>query len=578
MLKKQELKEIFRLLSLMKKRTAAYVIGVFGHALSETLILIVLAFTMKNLINAIITNNESLLIQTSIIIVAVGLTTCITFVLSGNLFFRSLYRSLNDVRINLFRHVGSLPLSTIEAYHSGDIISRVNNDIDAMGEVFGYQFRQMLFALIVGIGSTVAMLIIDLKIGLIILGVISVAAFINRFFALKIRKINDAIQARLGCHSSIMFDLLMGFKTVKIFNLYQYISGNYDKENKKLRKESRKAARIRAGLENFNFFLSWCNFVGVLVLGVFLVLTENKDFGIVIALMQLLRNLNIMFRELGGYVAYLQKSLAGAKRIFEILDLEEESPVSPMPAPEKTESFLQIDNLCFSYPGEKPVLKNISLSLKKGEKGALVGLSGSGKSTLLKLLLGFYKPSSGSIMIDGKTIDNYTLDQLRAFFTYTPQNSIIFSGTVRQNIAHGNHNAGDSHIYEAARISQCEDFINNLPSVYDTFISENGGNLSGGQKQRLAIARTVLKDAPIVLLDEATASLDSENELKIQKAIAVSLKNKTSLIVAHRLSTIKDADVIFVLDHGEIVEKGTHQILYKKRGLYYRFCEKKIKK
>ncbi|UXI00906.1 ABC transporter ATP-binding protein [Photobacterium sp. TY1-4] len=584
MLKRAEWAELTQLFALMKKHRVGYVAGLLGHAITETIIMISLAFIMRDMINAIIAQDMDSLRQSSFAVIGMGIFTGLTFIIFGKLFFHGLFKNLADIRLQLFDHLSAGRLGDIERYHPGELLSRVNSDVDAVSEVFGYQFRQLIFTLLTGFCAVVAMMLIDWMVGIVLVTVAILTALANRYYAGKMRVVSDRIQSTLGRMSAAAMDAVYGAKEVRIYQMQSAQHVRYEEGNGQWLSDTKANSRLRARLELANFNLKILNFSGMLVLGAVLMAMGVTPLGEIVAMIQLLTALNMTFRELGGLVAYLQKSLAGAKRIFELFALPGEEveqqqtnrPAAQQPAqppetacPDLIQPLIDIRGLSFAYPTGKPVLRELSFSVQAGETIAIVGPSGSGKSTLMKLLLRLYQPSAGTVAIAGQTRETLDTDRWRRYFSYIPQDSFLFSNSIKTNLAYGRPDCSMADIEQAARSAGCAPFISTLPQGYDTQLSEGGGNVSGGQKQRLAIARALVKDAEILIMDEPTASLDARTEAEIQAELDVLLRHKTAIVIAHRLKTIRRADRILVLVDGCLVEQGSHETLMQQQGAYF---------
>jgi ATP-binding cassette subfamily B protein len=313
--------------------------------------------------------------------------------------------------------------------------------------------------------------------------------------------------------------------------------------------------------------------LGVMSYGLYLLLNNQISLGAILAVIFLQGNASFLFENIGRFISDVQKSLAGAIRVFEILDMSTENDYKPdlfdnsSLSNRHKDEMIKLENAEFSYK-ENKVLDNVSLSIAKGSVTALVGPSGGGKSTIIKLIMGFYQLNSGKLIVSEKPVNNYTLEQLRSQIAYVPQNAYLFYGTILENISYGKDNASQEEIIEAAKAANAHDFIMQMPNGYETLVGERGESLSGGQRQRVAIARAILKDSPILLLDEATSALDSESEQLVQDALNKLMKGRTTLVIAHRLTTVTHADKIYVLENGKVVECGTNKELLAKEGLY----------
>ena len=570
MLKRAEWDELLQLFTLMKKRRLGYMAGVLGHALSETIIMISLAFIMRDMINAIVEQDMVQLQRSSIAVIGMGIFTGLTFIIFGKLFFHSLFKTLADLRLQLFDHLSAGRVGDIEQYHPGELISRVNSDVDAVSEVFGYQFRQLVFTVLTGICAMIAMMVIDWKVGVVLVIVAVLTAVVNHYYAGKMRVVSDRIQATLGRMSATAMDAVYGSKEVRIYHMQSAQQDNYEKSNGKWLDNTKENSGIRAKLELANFSLKILNFSGMLVLGAILMAMGVTPLGEIIAMIQLLTALNMMFRELGGLVAYLQKSLAGAKRIFELFALPGElTDKQQAEEPDLSQPVIEVKGLSFAYPAGEAVIRDVSFAVQQGQTVAIVGPSGSGKSTLMKLLMGLYAPSEGSIAAYGRESRQLDVDSWRQHFSFIPQDSFLFSNTVKANLSYGRSGCAMADIELAAERSGCSGFIAQLPNGYESQITEGGGNVSGGQKQRLAIARALVKDAEVLIMDEPTASLDARTEAEIQAELDELLQQKTAIVIAHRLKTIRNVDQIFVLVDGKLVEHGDHDTLMRSQGAYF---------
>ncbi|MCG8400221.1 MAG: ATP-binding cassette domain-containing protein, partial [Firmicutes bacterium] len=309
--------------------------------------------------------------------------------------------------------------------------------------------------------------------------------------------------------------------------------------------------------------------LGVIVIGIYMIINKLTDIGTLLALFNLNNNVGIL-SNLGNIIGKLQISLAGVRRVADLLAEEVETHNYENLIPkEKIDSMIELKGVKFCYD-QKIVFDEISLLAKKGESIALIGKSGCGKSTIAKLLLGFYEFKDGNILIEGRSVSNYSLEELRSKIAYVPQNPYLFAGTIKENISYGRLNSTDAEIIASAKKANAHDFIMEQEAGYNTFIGEGGANLSGGQKQRLAIARAIIKDAPILLLDEATSALDSHAEAEVQEAIEKIMKEKTVLIIAHRLSTVRKVDRIYVIDDGKVLQWGDHEQLIAQKGIYHK--------
>ncbi|WP_054742218.1 ABC transporter ATP-binding protein [Cellulosilyticum ruminicola] len=370
----------------------------------------------------------------------------------------------------------------------------------------------------------------------------------------KIRLLGEDIQKRLGSITSLMVEIISGVTDMKLFKMGQVVTKRYFRQNEVLTNQIIKRISKLSQVEAINFFWSSFNFLGILIIGLIMIKSGKTDLSTVIAVITLQNNITFMFLNIGIFVNNIQSALASTNVILTVLNEEPESnseenkDVSHIAT--YTQEMISLNNVSFSYDNKKSILSNANLNINEGENIVVIGPSGCGKTTLFKLLMGFYKKTAGEIIINHKEISNYTLGDLRNITAYVSQDAFMFEGTIRENIQFGKMNATDTEIIKAAQMANAHNFIMELPEGYNTRIGINGMGLSGGQKQRIAIARAILKDAPILLLDEATAALDSENEDIVQHALNVLMKGKTVITIAHKLQTIQNADNVYMLKDG----------------------------
>lgn len=476
--------------------------------------------------------------------------------------------SLREVVLNKLIKLDQAELTQA---HTGDYISRGTNDIQVVEGLYKEQFQHVCSVLLNGIGCAVAMLLLDWRFSLGLIAYQLLMLFLVSRFAKPLKKASDALQETLAKVTEKTVDLLGGYQVIRLFNVGPYVVEQFKKYNDQSRRHAKKRVRINALYQGINSFSWSSSFIGFIVISGWFMSQGHVSLGTILALVQLQNGVSQMFLSLGTYFNQLQSSLAGLDRIDDLLAKKEEPEYYPLAAKECfADSALTLSNVEFSYDSSTEVIKNLDLSIAKGETVAIVGSSGGGKSTFFKLLLGFNFPQTGCISMLGKPASEYTLRQIRDIFAFVPQEPYLFSGTIRENIAHGNLAATEEQIIEAAKQANAHEFIAMLPEGYATMVGERGVFLSGGEKQRIAIARAILKDCEILLLDEATSALDNESEALVQEALENLLQDRTSVVIAHRLSTVEKADRILVMDQGQIVEEGTHQELLGQNGIYTR--------
>lgn len=560
----------------MKPRIGEYTIGVLiDSALTSICYNIVLAFIMRDVINAIAYKDITLMKRA--FYVAVG-SFLIAFILQP--IFRFLYKAcvrktMAEIRLKTFEHMEDLKVENFEKHHTGDLISRMTNDVEIIQQIYINQIPTLIFALIHGLVAIISMFIMEWHLALIAIAIGLISVFISTTFSKSIRKASDEVQIQYGSTTERLIDIIDGFQIIKMFDIKEKIYNKYNEKDKLLNLALMKNGRLNIMLEVINNFYGDFKNIGLLSLGLYMSIKGGMDIGTIAAIIHLQGNASFLLENIGSFIAGIQGSMSGASRVFELLNRETETEKEKTYDESKDTSPLSIEmkDVYFSYDDERNVLNSINIAVKKGERVALVGTSGSGKSTIIKLLMRFYNKKKGEIYINGRSLDNMSLEKLRNYIGYVPQDSYLFYGTIEENIRYGNINATKEDIIEVAKAAYAHDFIMSLPQGYDTMVGEMGGNISGGQRQRIAIARALLKDAPILLLDEATSSLDSESEQLVQKALDRLMEGRTTIAVAHRLATIKTADRIYVLQSGEIIEEGNNEELLLKDGIYRRLYD-----
>ncbi|MTI96947.1 MAG: ABC transporter ATP-binding protein [Firmicutes bacterium] len=416
------------------------------------------------------------------------------------------------------------------------------------------------------------MLIVDWKLALGIIALGAIRIWINSLFVKPLERASNAVQSALGKLTERLSDIANGGHVIRMFNLQRSMAVKFAEQNEQVVHHGLTRVKYAAVVNSFNIFNGDLSFLGLIIIGGWMVMQGWYTLGTIALFVQLQNGVEGLFRAFGQYITQLQTSLAGGRRALEIINQQPEPHRIQLPTVARDISAaVALESVTFAYPGSnQPALNDISLTAAPGELIALVGPSGGGKSTLFKLLLGFYPPESGAISVLGKPLDSYTLGELRDLTALVPQSAHLFSGTVAENIGFGKPGASREEIEAAAQVGNAHEFICQLPDGYETIIGERGSRLSGGQRQRIAIARAVLRDAPILLLDEATSSLDTESEELVQQALKKLMKGRTTFVIAHRLSTVRNADKILVIDDGRVSEQGNHQELMEADGLYKR--------
>ncbi|WP_406843602.1 ABC transporter ATP-binding protein [Flavobacterium soyae] len=511
--------------------------------------------------------------------IAVGLMVILTLQAIFSFFRISLFvnfteNSLSNIRFALYENLVKLPMSFYSQKRVGELNSRISADISQLQDTFTTTIAEFLRQLILIIGGFVILGNISPKLTLMMLAIVPIVAVAAVIFGRFIRKYGKKTQDKVAESQIIVEETLQGISNVKAFANEWYEIQRYRNKIKEIVKIAIKGGQYRGYFASFIILCLFGCVVAVVWYGITLTIKgEVEGVGDLISFVLYTTFIGASFGGIAEMYAQIQKAVGATERVFELL---EETPEAINATPkissiEKIKGIVSFRNVAFSYPSRKEVqvLKDVNFSAEFGQKIAIVGPSGAGKSTISSLLLRFYDITSGEILVDGKNIYDYDLENLRGNMSIVPQDVILFGGTIRENIAYGKPNATDEEILLAAKQANAFNFVDGFPEKFETLVGERGVKLSGGQRQRIAIARALLKNPSILILDEATSSLDSESEKLVQEALEVLMEGRTSIIIAHRLSTIRNADKILVLDNGEISEEGTHQELINlENGIY----------
>lgn len=482
---------------------------------------------------------------------------------------RSVRFMMYDLRRDLFRHMELLPVEYFEKNHSADSIFRLNSNVENMKRAYASFFVSVTQGLLGAVLLSAFVLVMDVRLGVISLFSCFLTVFVNVRFAEPLRRIGRRIQNSESRLLSCLSDLLAGFRVIKLYDSDGAVVSKYEAANDETARLRVKRIAGVGAVDSMGNLLNFINGFVLITIGALMAAAGYTDFGTVFAILSVQGNVSSALLGFGGAWGMLQECVAAAGMINDIFEIKPERR-APLESLEHSGSgaYIEFKNVSFSYNGVSKALDGLSLRVDKGEVAALVGPSGGGKSTVIKLLPGFYDTDGGGIYIAGKNIGVYSISELRDMISYVPQDAYLFDASVRENISYGKPGAAESEIIEAAKAANADGFISQLPQGYDTVVGERGESLSGGQRQRIAIARAFLKNAPILLLDEATSALDTENELIVQSSIEALMKNRTVIVVAHRLSTIENADIIYVIENGAVVQSGTHSELKEAAGTY----------
>ncbi len=488
------------------------------------------------------------------------------------------YRLLNKIgqqtvarmRADLFRKMEYLPVGYFDTHQHGDLMSRYTNDMDRISDALTDSLSDMLSSALTVAGIFVLMLVISPILTLVTLVTVPLMFWGARGIVRKSRKYFKGQQESLGTVNGYIEEMISGQKVVKVFGHEEKAEEDFDVLNRDLKTKSLKAQFYSGLMMPVMQNLSTLNYVLITIVGALLAIFRGFDVGGLAAFLQYSRQFGRPINELASLYNSIQAALAGAERIFEVIDEQPEAPDLPGAVELKAvEGEVAMKEVWFGYRSEKMILKGISFQASAGRKIALVGATGAGKTTILNMLPRFFDIRSGEIRIDGEEIRRVCRDSLRRSMAIVLQDTHLFTDTVRENIRFGRLEATDEEVVAAAKLTAAHSFIKRLPHGYDTLLEDDGANLSQGQRQLLNIARAAVADPAILLLDEATSNIDTRSEILIQKGLDQLMRGRTSLIIAHRLSTIRNADMILVMEHGQIVERGTHEELLRMKGKYF---------
>lgn len=477
-------------------------------------------------------------------------------------------RVCRDIRDEVFRHIQSLPLKYLDAHPRGDLVSRVISDVDTFADGLLMGFSQFFTGVMTILGTLVLMLILNWRVALVVICITPLSIFVANFIGKKTYHMFRLQSHSKGEQTAMIHETLEQVKVVKAFGHEERSLEQFRQVNEQLREHSLRAIFFSSLVNPSTRFVYALVYAGVALVGAMMVLGGRLTVGMLTSFLSYSNQYTKPFNEISGVITELQNALACAGRVFELIEEPVQSPEPEESVHPEISGAVQICGLDFSYREDNPLIRDMDLSVKSGQRIAIVGPTGCGKTTFINLLMRFYEPDAGRILLDGVDIQQMERRYLRKNVGMVLQDTWLRAGTIRDNIAMGKPDATDEEILAVAKLSHAHSFIKRLPKGYDTVIGENGGSLSQGQKQLLCIARVMLCLPPMLFLDEATSSIDTRTEAKIQKAFDTMMQGRTSFIVAHRLSTIQEADLILVMRDGQIVERGRHQELLEKQGFY----------
>lgn len=519
-------------------------------------------------------NNSSGLQQIVFWMIGIYIAGGIAAILHGLLMVGIGQRLVADVRVELFAHLQTLSMAYHDQHKVGDLMSRVTNDTDAINQVLSNGLIQFTTNILLLGGIMVSMFLLNWQLAIGTLILLPLMLTITTVITRRSRVAFREVQQNLGLMNAVMEENISGIRVVQAFARAENTVAQFAQVNAQNRVSGTKADIITAALGPMFTTMSTITIAATALLGGWLSLRGIVTVGVIATFVVYIMNFFRPMRSIAMLYNGLQSALAGAERIFVVLDTPSSVPDSPGARPlANIEGLVMFDDVRFSYKPGKPVLRDVSLTAMPGQTIALVGPTGAGKTTIINLLSRFYDVDSGSISIDGQDIRTVQQSSIRQQLGIVLQDTFLFSGTVMENIRYGNHQAADGDVRAAAGLANADWFIRRLPQGYQTQVSERGHNFSQGQRQLLAIARAVLADPRILILDEATSSVDTRTELQIQEALLRLMKGRTSFVIAHRLSTIRNADQVLVIDDGRLIERGTHHELLRQGGFYHQLYQ-----
>jgi len=508
--------------------------------------------------------------RTLLLLVAIYLVSALFAWLQGYIMAGVTQRTMYRLRQDADEKLARLPLRYFDDHPRGDVLSRMTNDIDNISQSLQQSLTQIITAALTIVGVLIMMLSISWLLALISVLVVPVSVVVTILIAKRSQKQFAAQWEHTGDLNGHVEEMFTGHNVVKVFGHQKAAIDKFDEQNEQLYQASFKAQFISGIIMPVMNFVTNLNYVAIAVVGGLMVATGRISLGDVTAFIQYSRQFTMPIAQVAGIMNVLQSTAASSERVFELLDESEEEPdAAECVVFERTRGHISLDDVSFRYLPDTPLIEDLTLDVRQGETVAIVGPTGAGKTTLVNLLLRFYEIDEGHILVDGVDTRHITRSDLRRLFGMVLQDTWLFSGTIRENIAYGREGASEDEVRAAARAARVDHFVRALPDGYDTVLDDDATNVSAGEKQLLTIARAFLADPDVLILDEATSSVDTRTEVLIQQAMAELMKDRTSFVIAHRLSTIRGADIILVMDKGAIIEHGTHEELMAARGFYH---------
>ena len=504
-----------------------------------------------------------------VLVMVIGVIYSVANYLSQRFMTNVVQHSMKDLRRDLDKKINRLPVSYFDKNQLGDVLSRVTNDVDAVSNAMQQSFIAIINAILGLTIAIAAMLMINTKLALIVIIIIPLSIIISKVVVSISQKYFKKQQDSLGDLNGFVQENLTGFNVLKLYGREEQTMTDFKAVNKKLAHNGFRAAALSGLMMPLVNLTAYSAYVGVAVFGSYYIIQGTLLLGNLQAFIQYVWQVSQPMGQITQLSSVIQSASAATKRVFEIMDEPEEVlNESDIPLPEKIEGHVTFENVSFSYDPEKPLIENLNVEVKSGQTVAVVGPTGAGKTTLINLLMRFYDVTEGAIKIDGIDTKQMNRSDVRSLFGMVLQDAWLYSGTLGDNIRFGKLDATDYEVVDAAKTANVDHFIRTMPDGYNMEINEEGDNVSLGQKQLLTIARAIISDPKILILDEATSSVDTRLESLIQKAMDKVMEGRTSFVIAHRLSTIRDADLILVMDQGHIIEQGNHETLIAKKGFY----------
>ena len=473
------------------------------------------------------------------------------------------------LRQHLMRKIHHMPMAYFESQPYGEVLSRLTNDIDTVANSLGQSVTQLMTALLTLIGVAAIMLSMNVILALVVILLVPISYFVMRIILNNSQKYFNLQQESLGVINGQVEEVYAGQPIVKAFNQEPRTMSEFEKVNKELEASAWKSQFFSGIMFPFVRFLGYLGYVAVVIIGAFMVIRGSLTVGGIQAFSQYVTRFTVPITQLSQIVTMLQTMAAAGERVFELLDEEEEDQTSGVALEvEQVKGKVEFDQVSFGYHKNQLIIQNFSAQVKPGEKVALVGPTGAGKSTIVKLLMRFYDVDHGEIRIDGRPVNQYSRQSYQQMMAMVLQDTWLYNETIMENIRYGRKDASDEEVIQAAKSARVYHYIQQLPKGFDFILNEEATNISQGQKQLLTIARAILADRPVLILDEATSSVDTRTEILIQEAMDNLMKGRTSFVIAHRLSTIRDSDLILYMEDGDIVEQGNHEELMAVKGRY----------